>query len=134
MPRSQQDTSLTRGTPQEIRVFSERHRHYMMSKEDLEQRIYRKNGFDDADKMFASGFGIGKWNYSKRMSEGKSKVFFDGPDFTPCNPRDVLANPSYSYVNKWFQHREYMTIQELKDTNDAARTGPKYKNLDILED
>lgn len=207
-----------RGTKEERELFKEVHGHYTDAKQDLETRITRKNGFDDADKMFAShidegdwpysammfdprpytvvvekaarligqrpkgrlvpreggdtlganinnellnfqwddnsrlgesmiskwikmdmnarkygaSFGIAKWNYLKRTYSGKKEVYYDGPDFVVCNPRDVLANPSYETIQKWFQHREYVTLQELQDTNDAARTAPTYKNLNDL--
>lgn len=190
----------------------------MTARQDLEQRITRKNGFDDADKMFASfidkgdwpyksvifdprpfttiikksarlignkprgrlvpredgdtlgavvnnellsyqwddngrlgesmiskwitmdqnarkygsAFAICKWNYTTKVQDKKRKICYDGPDFKPINPRDVLANPSYNFVNKWFQHREWTTLNELKTTNDIAKTKPSYKNLDIL--
>jgi hypothetical protein len=217
------DIEIT-GTDQEVRTFRDVHSHYTLAKEDLEQRIFRKNGFDDADKMFASfldesswpykslifdprpytiileksarligskpkgrlipreggdtlgayinnellsfqyddnsrlgeamlskwinmdqnarkygaAFGITKWRYQtkvkKEKDEKKKAVFFDGPDFVVCNARDVLANPSYGFVNKWFQYREYMTLDELEMVNDASRANPTYKNLDKLRD
>ena len=188
-----------RGNKEERQAFTDVHAHYVTAKEDLEQRITRKNGFDDADKFFAghidendwpyrsimfdprpytvileksarlvgskpkgrviprengdtlgakicnellgfqwedngrlgrsmiekwiemdqnarkygAGFGLAKWVYKTQVKsdgdgKGKRKVFYDGPDFVVCNPRDVLANPSYSNINKWFQHREYV--------------------------
>ncbi len=207
-----------KGNKTEQSLFKDVHSHYMLSKQDLETRIMRKNGFDDADKMFASyidpanwpyksmifdptpyttilektsrlignkpkgrlvpreggdslgaqinnellsfqwednsrlgesmiskwimmdmntrkygsSFGICKWNYTTKVIDGKRKVCYDGPDFVVCNPRDVLVNPSYSYVNKWFQHREWLTLNDLQSTNDVSKTGPQYKNLDIL--
>lgn len=209
-----------RGTDEEQKLFSEVNNHYIMSKLDLDQRIGRKNGFDDMDKLFASyidpatwpyrsclfdatpfsaiiekdarllggklqgrlvpreegdalgaeinneiiryqrdeqsklgsslierwhmlsqnarkygsGFAIKKWRYETKVDRNtkKRKVVYDCPDFTVCNPRDVLVNPSYPYVNKWWQYREYNTLAELTDVNDAARTKPIYKNLDIL--
>ena len=198
-------------------MFSDLNKHYSMASRDLEQRIFRKNGFDDADKMFASyidesnwpyrslmfdprpyttileksarliggkpkgrlvpreggdslgarinnellsyqwednarlgesmitkwimmdqnvrkygsSFMIAKWRYDKRSGE----VFFDGPDAIVCKNRDVLANPSYDFINKWFQYREYVTLDELQKVNDMARTeNAKYKNLDLLRD
>lgn len=207
-----------KGNKSEKELFTEKHRHYMTARQDLEQRINRKNGFNDADKMYASfidksdwpynsvifdprpytviteksarligskpkgrlvpredgdtlgamvnnellsfqwddngrlgesmiskwiqmdqnarkygsSFAICKWNYTTQPQDGKRKVCYDGPDFKPINPRDVLANPSYNFINKWFQHREWTTLQELKSTNDVAKTNPSYKNLDIL--
>ena len=207
-----------KGNKEERNLFRDVHNHYMLSKRDLETRITRKNGFDDADKMFAShidesnwpykslmfdprpyttiiektarligskpkgrlvpreggdslgamvnnellsfqwddntrlgesmiakwidmdmntrkygsSFAIAKWNYTTKIIDGKRKVCFDGPDFVVCNPRDVLANPSYHYIHKWFQHREWLTLKDLQNTNDVARTAPVYKNLDVL--
>ena len=210
------------GTTQEQKLFTDVNGHYVLSKQDLEQRVFRRNGFDDADKMFAShideanwpyrslmfdpipyttileksarligskpkgrlvpreggdelgayinnqllsyqwddnarlgesmiskwvmmdqnarkygsAFGIVKWRTEKRViSDGSKKkkvTFYDGPDFQVINSRDVLANPSYSFVNKWFQYREYTTIEELESVNDSAIGGPIYKNLDLL--
>jgi hypothetical protein len=216
---------IIKGTKSEQNLFSEVNSHYSISKQDLEQRIYRKNGFDDADKMFASyidesswpyrslifdprpytvileksarligskpkgrlvpreggdslgayinnelldyqwedntrlgqsmiskwilmdqnarkygsSFAIVKWRYETRVKkDGKDyrkEVFYDGPDFTVCNNRDVLANPSYEFINKWFQYREYLTLGDMESVNDSARSEEsKYKNLDILKD
>lgn len=208
---------LFKGTTDEIRNLTDLNQHYSMAKEDLEQRITRKNGFDDADKMFASyideanwpyrslmfdprpytvileksarligskpkgrlvpreggdtlgarinnelldfqwedntrlgdsmiakwimmdqnvrkygsSFMIVPWRYEKR----KGEVFYDGPDARVCLNRDVLANPSYGYINKWFQYREYVTLDELEKINDMARSDDaKYKNLNLLAD
>jgi hypothetical protein len=211
-----------KGSDSENKVFTDVHGHYTLAKEDLEQRIQRKNGFNDADKMFSSyldekgwpyqslifdprpytvilekaarligskpkgrlvpreggdtlgayvnnellsfqwddnsrlgesmiskwiqmdlnsrkygsSFAIVPWHYETRVDSdaGKRVTFYDGPDFKVCNPRDVLANPSYSFIKKWFQYREYVTIDELENTNDAARSKPIYKNLKELRD
>lgn len=211
---------VPKGSSSEIKAFTEVHSHYSIATQDLEQRTYRKNGFDDADKMFAShideanwpysslifdpipytvileksarlignkpkgklvpreggdslgayinnelldyqwednsrlgesmiqkwimmdqnvrkygsSFALVPWRYECRYPGGKKEVFYDGPDFKVCNSRDVLANPSYEYVNKWFQHREYLTLKDLERVNDTARTEPVYRNLDILRD
>lgn len=211
---------VPRGSSSEIEAFTEVNSHYSLSEQDLEQRIYRSNGFDDADKMFAShidegswpyhslmfdprpytvileksarlignkpkgrlvpreggdslgayinnelldyqwednsrlgesmiqkwilmdqnvrkygsSFAIVPWRYECRYPGGKKEVFYDGPDFKVCNSRDVLANPSYEYVNKWFQYREYFTLNDLEHVNNASRTEPVYRNLDLLRD
>jgi hypothetical protein len=216
---------IIQGTPSEQKTFSEVNTHYLLAREDLEQRIYRKNGFNDADKMFASHIDEGSWPYRSLMfdprpytvileksarligskpkgrlapreggdslgayinnelldyqwedntrlgismiakwimmdqnvrkygssfaladwhyenmivkdEKGKAKkeVFYDGPDFKVLNNRDVLANPSYEYINKWFCYREYLTIQDMQSVNDAARTDPVYRNLDLLRE
>jgi hypothetical protein len=81
-------------------------------------------------QKYGASFGLTKWKYCRR---GKA-VFYDGPDFIPCNPRDVLANPSYSNINKWFQYREWVTLKELEYENDIAHVAPIYKNLDKLRE
>lgn len=212
---------IIQGTDEEVQAFTEVSSHYQLSRQDLETRIYRKNGFDDADKMFAShidekswpyrslmfdprpytvileksarligskpkgrlvpreggdslgayinnelldfqwedntrlgqsmiskwimmdqntrkygsSFGLADWHYEKRKNkDGKMEVFYDGPDFKVLNNRLVFANPSYEWINKWFQYGEFLTIQDMEDVNDAGRTDPQYKNLDVLRD
>ena len=58
---------IVQGTDAEIQAFTEVKRHYEMSRQDLETRIYRKNGFDDADKMFASHIDEKSWPYRSLM-------------------------------------------------------------------
>ncbi len=92
-------------------------------------------------RKYGASFGLAKWHWKRQMIRGeekdgkptgKSKIFFDGPNFRPLNNRDCLPNPSYSTVKNWFQHREYLTLEEMSDVNDASRGKPIYKNLDIL--
>lgn len=93
-------------------------------------------------RKYGASFGLSKWHwqrYTKKNGKNKkgedqykSVPWFDGPNFKPLINRDCLPNPSYSTVKLWFQHRDYLTIKELKDTNDAARSKPVYKNLDLL--
>lgn len=215
---------IIQGTPSEQSLFSELISHYSMATQDLEQRIYRRNGFNDADRMFASyidekswpyrstmfdprpytiileksarligskpkgrlvpreggdslgayinnelldfqwedntrlgqsmiakwimmdqntrkygsSFGLADWRYERRTVKDekgnfKKEVFYDGPDFKVLNNRDVLANPSYDFINKWFGYREYLTLGDMKGVNDISRGEPQYKNLDLLE-
>lgn len=213
------DDILLQGTDAENKTFTEVMGHYRIAKEDLEQRIKRRNGFDDADKMFSayidegrwpyksliydprpytiileksarligskpkgrlvpreggdtlgayinneilsfqwddnarlgesmiskwimmdqnarkygSSFAIVPWRWETRVYDGKKNDFYDGPDMKVCNPRDVLANPSYSFINKWFQYREWETYEDLKAVNDSSKGEPKYRNLDLLK-
>lgn len=93
-------------------------------------------------RKYGASFGLAKWHWQRQVlrsgpddkPEGKAKIFYDGPNFKPLNNRDCLPNPSYSTIKNWFQHREYVTLQELQDVNDSARSKPKYKNLNILKD
>lgn len=94
---------------------------------------------DQNCRKYGASFALVKWQYQtckKKGKDGKMKsaVFYDGPDFKPLINRDVLANPSYSSVKGWFQYREYVTLKELEQTNDTARTEAVYKNLDLLRD
>jgi len=98
---------------------------------------------DQNTRKYGASFALCKWRFERRVKKaknkkgkmvGKSQIFYDGPDFKPLVNRDVLANPSYSTVKGWFQYREYVTLDELKSVNDASRTKPIYKNLDILGD
>jgi hypothetical protein len=90
-------------------------------------------------RKYGAAFGLVKWHWQRQVQRvddktGKSKIFYDGPQFKPLNNRDVLHNPSYSTIKNWIQIRDYVTFQDLADTNDAARAKPVYKNLDILKD
>lgn len=81
-------------------------------------------------RKYGAAFGLVKWKFQRNKS---GKIFYDAPNFVPLNNRDCLANPSYSTVKNWFQHREYLTIQDMESVNDAARSKPIYKNLDLLK-
>lgn len=89
-------------------------------------------------RKYGASFALVKWNYTRKKEKDedgklKSVPWFDGPNFKPLINRDCLPNPSYSYIKNWFQVREYPTFQELENTNDAARSKPVYKNLDLLK-
>ena len=86
-------------------------------------------------RKYGASFALTKWNYHRKVDNEtkKSYPYFDGPDFKPLNNRDCLPNPSYSTIKNWFQHRDYPTIQEMSEVNDAARSKPIYKNLDLLK-
>ncbi len=90
-------------------------------------------------RKYGASFALCKWHYQRMVkrngedvSKATSKVYYDGPNFKPLVNRDVLVNPSYSTVKMWFQHRDYLTLSEMENVNDAARTKPIYKNLDLL--
>ena len=104
-------------------------------------------------RKYGTSFAGVKWHWQKQIKgdhqethhmaigapvenskpSGKSIVYYDGPNFQPWNNRDCLPNPSYSTIKNWFQHREYVTFQDLENTNDAARGKPIYKNLNLLK-
>lgn len=85
-------------------------------------------------RKYGASFALVKWHYERQVNpQGqKSEVWFDGPNFKPLNNRDVLHNPSYSSIKNWIQIRDYPTLQELMAVNDASRSKPIYKNLDVL--
>ena len=89
-------------------------------------------------RKYGGAFALTKWHWQRQVmrngeKKGQSKTFFDGPNFKPLNNRDCLPNPSYSSIKNWFQYRDYLTLQELADVNDMAKSKPIYKNLDILK-
>lgn len=214
------DTLVLRGSPEEQKIFTEVHSHYLLAKEDLEVRIkdfdkkdilfrshiekekwpyraivfdprtftalYEKTArllgnkprgrlipreggdaigamvnnalldfqWDDNERVdnlamlakwaimdlntrkYGASFGLAKWHYQTMISakDKKRTVFFDGPNFKPLNNRDCLPNPSYTTIKNWFDHRDYLTLSELENINDAARGKPIYKNLHLLKD
>lgn len=92
-------------------------------------------------RKYGAAFGLCNWHYEMKTKNRKGKggkeepykhCFFDGPNFKPWPNRDVLHNPAYSTIKNWIQLRDYVTLQELQTVNDAARSKPIYKNLDIL--
>lgn len=58
---------IIQGSDEKIKAFTEVNDHYQLSRQDLETRIYRKNGFNDADKMFASHIDEKSWPYRSLM-------------------------------------------------------------------
>ena len=86
-------------------------------------------------RKYGASFGLVPWHYQRMIGKDKKgQIFYDGPNLKPWNNRDVLVNPSYSSIKNWIQLRGYPTFQELESVNDAARSKPVYKNLDILRD
>lgn len=66
----------------------------------------------------------------------KMKVCYDGPSFEVCNIYDCFPDPQANGIrdSRWFIHRTYPTIEELKNVNDAGREENGFKNLDKLEE
>lgn len=84
-------------------------------------------------RKYGASFALANWRYEKNS---KDKVVFDGPEFKVVKNRDVahdLAATSIEECN-WFQVRQYFTIQDLRQVNDANRESPIYKNLKTLEE
>lgn len=83
-------------------------------------------------RKYGASFAMAKWRYE---TDENGKVMFDGPEMTVLNNRDIAHDlPATSIQScNWFQVRQYVTIQDLMQVNDAARSGPVYKNLDRLK-
>lgn len=82
-------------------------------------------------RKYGSAFSMAKWRFE---TDEKGKVVFDGPEMTVLNNRDIAHDlPATSIENcNWFQVRQYVTVQDLHQVNDAARSGPVYRNLEKL--
>lgn len=83
-------------------------------------------------RKYGAAFALTKWRYEK---DDKGRVVFDGPDMQVLNNRDVAHDLSATAIENcnWVQVRQYVTIQDLQNVNDASRSGPHYKNLDELK-
>lgn len=83
-------------------------------------------------RKYGASFALAKWRYEKDSS---GRVVFDGPDMQVLNNRDIAHDLTATAIENcnWFQVRQYVTIQDLKNVNDATRSAPVYKNLDRLE-
>ena len=82
-------------------------------------------------RKYGAAFGIATWHWQKR---GNGDLIYDGPNFRVLSNRDALPNPSYSTIKQWFQYREYLTLEELKNINNTGSGKPILKNLKLLED
>jgi hypothetical protein len=101
---------------------------------------------DQNARKYGASFALVNWKWQRQVErigqpfgkntkeEGKAITYFDGPNFRPWNNRDVLHNPSYSTIKTWIQLRDFLTLNDLEDVNDTARSKPIYQNLDILRD
>ncbi len=101
-----------------------------------ESMLQKWSLMDQNARKYGASFALSTWHWEQRKF-GKDKTmgtYFDGPNFTPWNNRDVLHNPSYSTIKNWIQLRSWITLDELRRTNDASRSKPIYKNLDIIRD
>jgi len=84
-------------------------------------------------RKYGAAFALCKWRYEK---DDKGRVVFDGPDMQVLNNRDVAHDLTATAIENcnWFQVRQYVTIQDLQNVNDASRSGPHYKNLSKLKE
>lgn len=86
--------------------------------------MLQKIAMSDIDsRLYASKFGLVKWRYEcQKDKKGKNMVVFNGNEFTPLDIRDCGLDPSSDNIKnaKWFQHREWVHIDELENTNDTS--------------
>lgn len=97
---------------------------------DKEPMVAKWAKMDLNARLYGASFGIAKWKYETRNGQ----VIFDGPIFKVLNPKDCLPNPAYPTVRNWFQYRDYVTLNELRNVNDRSSTKPQYKNLNLLKE
>lgn len=82
-------------------------------------------------RLYGSKFGLVKWMIEK---DG-DKVTFEGNEFQPLDIRDCGIDPASTGIKdaKWFQHREWVAIEDLEKFNQTASKKAKFKNLDLLK-
>lgn len=95
--------------------------------------------------IFGTGFGILTWRFERRkrkfvMKDGsvqtKWVTSWDDPYFQDLYIYDCFPDPTATYVEDlaWFIHNEYVTIEELENTNHKVNGVKRYKNLSILKE
>lgn len=82
-------------------------------------------------RLYQSKFALVWWRYIKN-EEGE--VLFEGNEMTPLDIRDCGMDSTASHIRdaKWFQMRQWVTIEELESRLNAYGE-PVYKNLDVLK-
>lgn len=84
-------------------------------------------------RKYGAAFALCPWRHEVGA---KNKVLFDGPDMQVLNNRNCAPDPTANAIEdcNWFQVRQFVTLQDLKNINDASRDGkPRYQNLAELE-
>ena len=84
-------------------------------------------------RKYGAAFALCPWRYE---TNPEGKVLFDGPDMKVLNNRNCAPDPTANSIEdcNWFQVRQHVTLQDLKNVNDASRDGePTYINLEQLE-
>jgi hypothetical protein len=85
---------------------------------------------DSDTRLFGSKFAEVLW---KVVKDKDGNTTFEGNEFVPLDIRDCGIDLTSAGIKdaKWFQKREWVTIEELKQQNKGGVF--KYKNLDQLE-
>ncbi len=76
-----------------------------------------------------------KMVWTPTSTETTTRTVYDGPNFETLNIYDCFPDPNATNLDnmRWFMYRQFKTLKELKDENDA-RGSEYWKNLDKLED
>lgn len=91
-----------------------------------------KFGEMDMDsRMFGSSFGYVHWCY--KTEDGK--VIKNGNELKVLDPNNCGIDPNCTNIRdaRWFQMREYVTLEQLEEENDFPDE-PKYTGLSELKD
>lgn len=96
--------------------------------------MLEKWGEMDMDtRLYASKFALVPW---KNEKDSEGQVIFDGNEFHPLDIRDCGLDPSATHIRdaKWFQHRKWVHLDDLRKLNDTDSPEPMYPGLDALLD
>jgi hypothetical protein len=91
--------------------------------------------FREADRTQMKPKNInGKMVWTPTSTTQKTYTIYDGPNFEVLNIYDCFPDPNATSLDnmRWFIYRQFKTIKELEDENDA-RGGEYWKNLDKLK-
>lgn len=82
-------------------------------------------------RLYGSKFALIKW---KTETDKDGKLIFDGNEFEPLDIRDCGIDPAASHIRdaKWFQHRAWMYLEDLKTQTDH-KGEQAYQNMAELE-
>ena len=86
---------------------------------------------DQDTRLYQSKFVLVKWKYEE---DADGEVIFDGNEMYPLDIRDCGMDFKADHIRnaKWFQHREWVFLEDLERENDFPGA-PKYKNLDVIK-
>lgn len=82
-------------------------------------------------RLYASKFAEVPWLCIK---DEKGKYLFDGNEFRPLDIRDCGMDPNCEHIRdaKWFQQREWMSLEELEKVSEADQK-PLYPGIGELK-
>lgn len=82
-------------------------------------------------RLYGSKFALVYWRVCK---EKDGEIEFEGNEMKPLDIRDCGIDPASTGIKdaKWFQHGEWVTIEELEEYNRSVSKKAQFKNLDVL--